>query len=80
MARSPHDNLQDVIDALKDELIHQHELSQLVGEAFQPKMASRLERYGRVNPHLPIGWPTMPKGLVAKLAAYTKKIVSRLLR
>lgn len=39
-----------------------------------------LRRYQRVNPHLPIGWPVMPKGLLPKLAAYAKKIVRRLLR
>jgi len=33
-----------------------------------------------VNPHLPIGWPVMPRGLPARLAAYAQKIVRRLLR
>jgi SAM-dependent methyltransferase len=33
-----------------------------------------------VNPHLPIGWPVMPRGLRARLVAYVQKIVRRLLR
>ena len=33
-----------------------------------------------VNPHLPIGWPNMPKGLLPKLSAYAQKITRRLLR
>ncbi len=33
-----------------------------------------------VNSHLPIGWPTMPKGLFPKVSAYAKKITRRLLR
>jgi len=33
-----------------------------------------------VNPHLPIGWPRMPKGLPAQIVAILQKITRRLLR
>nr|MBC7244964.1 class I SAM-dependent methyltransferase [Chloroflexota bacterium] len=34
----------------------------------------------RVNPHLPIGWPKMPPGIIPKIVAITQKVVRRLLR
>lgn len=34
----------------------------------------------RVNPHLPIAWPTWPPGIVPKIAALFQKAVRRLLR
>jgi len=40
----------------------------------------RLEETKWVNPHLPIGWPVMPRGLFPKLSAYSKKIVRIALR
>jgi hypothetical protein len=33
-----------------------------------------------VNPHLPIAWPTWPKGLRPKIVALLQKVVRRLLR
>jgi O-antigen chain-terminating methyltransferase len=33
-----------------------------------------------VNPHLPIGWPEMPQGILPKIAAIVQKVVRRLLR
>ncbi|MGQ9491403.1 MAG: hypothetical protein ACUVS6_12010, partial [Anaerolineae bacterium] len=41
---------------------------------------ARVREKQAVNPHLPIGWPVMPRGLVPKLVAYTQKVVRRLLR
>ncbi len=41
---------------------------------------ARVRMYQRVNSHLPIGWPTMPPGLLPKLRAYAQKITRRLLR
>ncbi len=41
---------------------------------------ARLEEHHWVNPHLPIGWPVMPRGLLPKLSAYAKKIVRVALR
>jgi hypothetical protein len=40
----------------------------------------KLQSLQWVNPHLPIGWPVMPKGLLPKAAAYAKKIVRVALR
>ena len=34
----------------------------------------------RVNPHLPIAWPTWPQGLWPKIVAVMQKVVRRLLR
>jgi 2-polyprenyl-3-methyl-5-hydroxy-6-metoxy-1,4-benzoquinol methylase len=33
-----------------------------------------------VNPHLPIGWPELPSGILPKIAAMVQKVVRRLLR
>jgi hypothetical protein len=41
---------------------------------------ARLVATQRVNPHLPIGWPVMPKGLAPRLRAYAKKVTRVLLR
>ena len=43
-------------------------------------LLSRVREHQRVNSHLPIGWPVMPRGLIPKLVAYAKKITRRLLR
>ena len=45
-----------------------------------PDPLARVREKQAVNPHLPIGWPVMPPGLVPKLVAYAQKIVRRLLR
>ncbi len=42
-------------------------------------LAAVLE-HSHVNPHINIGWPEMPAGLVPKLRAYAQKITRRLLR
>lgn len=44
--------------------------------------AARLEVHSTawVSSHLPIAWPTWPKGLWPKVVALTQKIVRRLLR
>ncbi|MBC7262643.1 MAG: class I SAM-dependent methyltransferase, partial [Chloroflexi bacterium] len=34
----------------------------------------------RVNPHLPIGWPKLPPGVIPKIVAIAQKVVRRLLR
>ncbi len=45
-----------------------------------PDPLARIREKQAVNPHLPIGWPVMPPGLIPKLVAYAQKIVRRLLR
>ena len=39
-----------------------------------------VRRHQWVNSHLPIGWPTMPRGLLSKLIAYAQKVTRRFLR
>jgi len=36
-----------------------------------------VREHQRVNSHLPIGWPVMPRGLIPKLVAYTKKKITQ---
>ena len=40
----------------------------------------RVHAVARVNPHLPIAWPTWPKGVWPKIEALAQKVVRRLLR
>jgi len=40
----------------------------------------RVHAAARVNPHLPIAWPTWPRGLWPKIEALAQKVVRRLLR
>lgn len=48
--------------------------------AEQGGLLARLDELKWVNPHLPIGWPVMPKRLLPRLAAYVKKVVRVSLR
>jgi hypothetical protein len=41
---------------------------------------ARVGRYQHVQSHLPIGWPTMPDGVLPKVSIYVKKVTRRLLR
>jgi glycosyltransferase involved in cell wall biosynthesis len=50
----------------------------LYGDDSEPLALVRL--YQHVNSHLPIGWPTMPPGLLPRLRVYAQKIARRLLR
>jgi SAM-dependent methyltransferase len=50
------------------------------GDSGALALLARLRELERVNSHLPIGWPVMPKGLVAKAVVYAQKIARRLLR
>jgi 2-polyprenyl-3-methyl-5-hydroxy-6-metoxy-1,4-benzoquinol methylase len=45
-----------------------------------PDPLAALRDRQRVNSHLPIGWPVMPRGIWPKLVAYAQKITRRLLR
>jgi hypothetical protein len=40
----------------------------------------RVYASANVNPHLPIAWPTWPRGFGPKIVALTQKVVRRLLR
>lgn len=57
---------------------HRLALGQL-GALDQPDPLGPIRQTKWVNPHLPIGWPVMPRGIVAKLVAIVKKVVRRLL-
>ena len=46
----------------------------------QPALLERVHSTMRVNPHLPIAWPTWPKGLWPKIVALTQKMARRLLQ
>jgi len=72
-------NIQAILDNLKEE-IRQHRLvlGDVAAEPSDP--LARVRQFQRVNSHLPIGWPVMPQGLIARLVAYAQKITRRLLR
>lgn len=46
----------------------------------EPAVLTRVRQTQRVNSHLPIGWPVMPKALWRKVICYLQKITRRLLR
>ena len=45
-----------------------------------PAALDQVHAAARVNPHLPIAWPTWPRGLWPKIVALAQKTVRRLLR
>jgi 2-polyprenyl-3-methyl-5-hydroxy-6-metoxy-1,4-benzoquinol methylase len=51
-----------------------------LGAVERPDPLSKVRQHVWVNPHLPIGWPVMPKGIIPKVIAYAQKITRRLLR
>jgi O-antigen chain-terminating methyltransferase len=73
-------NIRAILNDLQEEIRHHRAALGLAGAAPRPDPLARVREYQAVNPHLPIGWPTMPAGLLPKLAAYAQKIVRRLLR
>ncbi|OGO05475.1 MAG: hypothetical protein A2Y73_07525 [Chloroflexi bacterium RBG_13_56_8] len=80
MHSSESSDVQTIAAALQEEIRRHQVASGTPESAISPETLDRLLRYQRVNPHLPIGWPEMPKSFTAKLGAYAKKIVRRLLR
>jgi 2-polyprenyl-3-methyl-5-hydroxy-6-metoxy-1,4-benzoquinol methylase len=76
----PDSEADDILRDLEREIrLHRLALGRQ-GPLAQSDALARVREGQWVNPHLPIGWPAMPKGLFAKLQAYTKKIARRLLR
>jgi hypothetical protein len=49
-------------------------------EWVQPELLKQVYATAHVNPHLPIAWPTWPKGVWPKVEALAQKVVRRLLR
>jgi 2-polyprenyl-3-methyl-5-hydroxy-6-metoxy-1,4-benzoquinol methylase len=72
-------DIQAILDNLKEE-IRQHRLTLGDAMAEPADPMAQVRQFQRVNSHLPIGWPVMPKGIAPKLVAYTQKVVRRLLR
>lgn len=73
-------NLDSVVADLQAE-IRRHRLA--LGESGileRPDMLARVRQTQWINPHLPIGWPELPKGFFPKIKVYVKKVARRLLR
>jgi len=77
----------EVLQQLKQEVRQQQQLGE--AGAFLDVPATAMDRPAslrlvhstmRVSPHLPIAWPTWPKGLWCKVVALVQKVVRRLLR
>jgi hypothetical protein len=78
----------EVLQQLKQEVyLRQHSVGSAaslgrrgtVGLA-RPVSLEQVHASMRVNPHLPIAWPTWPKGLWAKVVAVVQKVVRRSLK
>jgi 2-polyprenyl-3-methyl-5-hydroxy-6-metoxy-1,4-benzoquinol methylase len=82
MSEQPADSsdIQTILANLQEE-IRQHRL--VLGElgaVERPDPLAKVRKHAWVNSHLPIGWPVMPRGIIARIRAYSQKIVRRLLR
>ena len=82
MSEQPVDSsdIQTILANLQEE-IRQHRL--VLGElgaVERPDPLAKVRKHAWVNSHLPIGWPVMPEGIIARIRAYAQKIVRRLLR
>jgi 2-polyprenyl-3-methyl-5-hydroxy-6-metoxy-1,4-benzoquinol methylase len=72
--------IQAIMADLREEISrYQRALGEAHAELRPDPLAEARQR-SWVNPHLPIGWPVMPKGLIARLITYAQKITRRLLR
>lgn len=77
-----------VLEQLKREVRQQREQMGDTGKPLdeppaavdQPASMGLVRSTMQVNPHLPIAWPTWPKGLWPKILALMQKIARRLLR
>lgn len=80
MAEPTPGELQDIVAALQSEIRQQRiAQNQPTAPTMDDPLANVMARQ-KVETHLPIGWPVMPSGLVAKLRVYVQKAVRRLLR
>jgi len=79
--RTKEDEIAEILRQLKQEVRRQYKESN--SNNILPAKQITLERIHatcRVNPHLPIAWPTWPSGIVPKIVALFQKVVRRLLR
>ena len=74
------EDIQTILADLQEEIRrHRLALGEL-GAIERPDPLAKVRQHVWVNPHLPIGWPVMPKGIIPKIIAYAQKISRRLLR
>jgi len=74
------EDIQAILADLQEEIRrHRLALGEL-GAIERPDPLAKVRQHVWVNPHLPIGWPVMPKGIIPKIIAYAQKITRRLLR
>jgi 2-polyprenyl-3-methyl-5-hydroxy-6-metoxy-1,4-benzoquinol methylase len=69
-----------VLSRLKEEVRKQKPLDAEALPAEKTISLRRVHATTYVNPHLPIGWPELPSGILPKIAAIVQKVVRRLLR
>jgi hypothetical protein len=82
------DQVAEILLQLKEQVRRdgqQEDSTPLVSRARQAPLTSpptleRVHAATNVNPHLPIAWPTWPRGLWPKVQAVFQKVVRRLLR
>lgn len=74
------EDIQAILADLQEEIRrHRLALGEL-GAIERPDPLAKVRQHVWVNPHLPIGWPVMPKGIIPKIIAIAQKITRRLLR
>jgi hypothetical protein len=73
-------SIQKIVAELQAEVRRYQKTLDGTGVAGRSDPLVRMSMYSHVNSHLPIGWPTMPPGVLSKLRAYAQKITRRLLR
>ena len=80
------DQVASALQELKREVGNQTQSAHVVLSPHTPSATPRLAALERihslaqVNPHLPIAWPTWPKGVWPKVEALAQKVVRGLLR
>jgi len=74
------EDVAQVLDRLKEEVRRRKpaETDPMLTE--RTAILRRVYATMRVNPHLPIGWPKLPPGILPKLVVVIQKVVRRLLR
>lgn len=68
----------EIVERIEAQLRLQHLADAETPSTVDPLRELRARQW--VNPHLPIGWPQMPRGLVPKIVAILQKVCRRLLR
>ena len=76
----PADEIRAIVASLREEIARHRPPNTAEDQAVPVDPMERVRRHQWVNPHLPIGWPAMPRGFVPRLRTYAQKVVRRLLR